>query len=77
MILSNLEVIMWMDAQIIDIRQMNVYLNDTDFKTHSNNQNLTAKINVQEILREKVSQQMVDYGLKGIDWTSWGAGTFT
>jgi hypothetical protein len=76
MILSNLEVITWMDAHILDIRQMNNVLSDSDFKLHSQAQNLTAKMNAQNILREKVSQQMMDYGLKGINWTEWGEGTF-
>jgi hypothetical protein len=75
-ILSNLEVIMWMDSQILDVRQMSLFLSDTDFKTFSQAQNLKAKIDAQNMLREKVNQDMTNYELKSIDWDAWAAGTY-
>jgi hypothetical protein len=46
------------------------------FKHYSEAQNLTAKINTQNILIERVNQQMEVYGLKNVDWVSWGLGNF-
>jgi hypothetical protein len=76
-ILSNLEILTWMDKQVLDVRQFSNVLNSTDFKIFSSAQNLTAKINAQEILRERVSQQMQNYGLKNVPWSDWGDGNFT
>lgn len=75
-ILSNLEIVTWMDAQILDVKQFSVLLNDTDFKTYSSAQNLKAKMDVQIILREKINQDMTNYGVKNIPWTDWGNGVF-
>jgi hypothetical protein len=75
-ILSNLEIVTWMDAQILDVKQFSVLLNDTDFKTYSSARNLKAKMDVQIILREKINQDMTNYGVKNIPWTDWGNGVF-
>lgn len=75
-ILSNLIVLTWMDSQIFDVRQMSLHLNDTDFKMYSEAQNLTAKVNAQVMLREKISQDMVDYGFKNVPWQEWAEGNF-
>jgi hypothetical protein len=47
------------------------------FKHYAEAQNLTAKINARNMLREIVNQDMTDYGLKNVDWASWSAGVFT
>jgi hypothetical protein len=75
-ILSNLEVITWMDSKILDVTQMQNQLNDTDFKMYSQAQNLKAKTDTREILREVVNQDMTNYGLKNIPWDSWAGGNF-
>jgi hypothetical protein len=75
-ILADLTVIEWMTTKILDVTQMNNFLNDTDFKMFSNANNLTAKINTQNILIERANQQMEIYGLKNTDWASWGMGNF-
>lgn len=75
-ILSNLEIITWMDKQILDITQFSLFLNDTDFKTYSQAQNLKSKQDSQNILREKVNQDMSNYGLRNVPWSEWANGTF-
>jgi len=75
-ILSKLQVITWLDSKILDVKQLQNHLNDTDFKTFSASQNLKAKMDAREILFEKVSQSMTDYGLKNAPWTDWGNGVF-
>lgn len=76
MILSDLEILTWLDSQILDIKQFSLLMNNTDFKTYSSAQNLTAKLNLQSVLREKVSQNMVAYGISNTPWTDWGNGVF-
>lgn len=75
-ILANIMIIKWMSRQINDVTQMNLHLNDTDFKHYSEAQNLTAKVNYRNDLREMVNQDMTKYGLKNISWSNWGSGNF-
>lgn len=75
-ILGNLIVIEWMNSKILDVTQLQNYLNDTDFRQHSNAQNLKAKMEAREILREVVNQDMTVYGLKNIPWSEWADGKF-
>ena len=75
-ILSKLQVITWLDSKILDVMQLQNWLNDTDFKTFSSAQNLKSKMDAREILFERVSQSMTDYGLKVVSWTDWGNGVF-
>lgn len=76
-ILANLMTIKWLNKQINDIKQMNLHLNDTDFKFYSEAQNLREKVNHRNNLREIVNQDMVTYGLKNVNWTNWQNGVFT
>jgi len=75
-ILSDFTVIEWMTSKILDITQMNLHLNDTDFRHYSEAQNLTAKTNVQNILIERVNQNATSYGIKNIPWSDWANGNF-
>lgn len=75
-ILSNCEVVTWMDSKILDVTQIQNQLNDTDFRMYSQSQNLKAKMDAREILFERLSQSLVDYGLKNIPWDSWAGGNF-
>jgi len=69
-ILSNLMVIEWLKNNINDIRQVNLQLQDTDFKTFAEGQNLTSKLNHKNMLVEEVDRQMVKYGYKNFDFTT-------
>ena len=75
-ILSKLQVITWLNSKILDVLQLQNHLNDTDFRTFSSAQNLKAKMDAREILREEVSQSMTSYGLSATPWTDWGNGVF-
>lgn len=70
-ILSDLMVIEWLNSKILDVTNMQLHLNDTDFKHYSEAQNLTAKINTRNILQESVNQDMTNYELRNVDWASW------
>jgi hypothetical protein len=75
-ILSDFTVIEWMTPKILDITQMELHLSDTDFKIYSEQQNLKGKIEVQNILIERVEQQTTNYGIKNIPWSDWAVGNF-
>jgi hypothetical protein len=75
-ILSDFLVIEWMTPQILDITQMELHLNDTDFKHYAEQQNLKGKIEVQNILIERNDVQTTRYGLNNIPWTDWAGGNF-
>jgi hypothetical protein len=75
-ILSNIMVYEWMAKEIQDITQMNLSLNDTDFKRYAESQNLTAKSKHQSIIREIFTQQMTNYEIKEIPWTDWLGGNY-
>jgi len=75
-ILSDLTVIQWMTTKILDVTQLNNFLSDADFKMYSNANNLKEKINVQNILIERVNQNITKYSLKNTDWTSWNSGNY-
>jgi len=75
-ILSDCTVIEWMTPKILDITQMELHLNDTDYKHYSEQQNLKGKQDAQNVLREKINQDMVNYGLKNIPWSEWAGGNF-
>lgn len=70
-ILSDLMVIEWLNSKILDVTQMQIHLNDTDFKHYSEAQNLTAKMNARNVMQESVNQDMTNYELKNVNWLNW------
>lgn len=75
-ILSDFMVIEWMTSKILDINQMQLHLNDIDYKTYSEERNLKGKIEAQNILIERVNQDSTKYGIKNIPWDKWASGVF-
>lgn len=75
-ILSDLMVLAWLDWNNSNIIEMNLALNDTDFKRFSEEKNLREKTMYADRLREKVNQDMVDYGLKRTPFKEWAAGNY-
>ncbi len=69
-ILSNLMVIEWLKNNINDIKQVNLHLQDTDFKTFAEGQNLREKVNHKNAMVEEVNNLMVRYGYKNLDFTT-------
>jgi hypothetical protein len=51
-------------------------MNNTDFKTYSEGQNLKNKLENANTMREIFEQDKTSYGIKNIDWDSWKAGTY-
>lgn len=75
-ILSELMVLCWLDWVINDITQMNLNLNDTDFKHFSEESNLKQKSEYTDRLREKVNQDMINYGLYRTPFNNWADGNY-
>lgn len=74
-ILSDLMVLKWMDFIVNDTTQWGG-LQDTDFKRESAANNLKEKKNYVDEWREKVEQEMVDYGLRHTPFDEWAVGNF-
>jgi hypothetical protein len=70
-ILSQLMVLYWLEHAVSDILQMNLNLQDRDFKTFAQANNLNAKKDYLNMKREELSQMLVDYGYANNDWTGW------
>ena len=70
-ILAKYMVQYWLEKEVHDILQMRSKVQDRDFKTYSEAQNLTAKSNVLSKVKEELSQRIIDYGYKNADWETW------
>ena len=67
----------WLEKEIDDITQMNLHVQDRDFKTFSENANMLAKQTRYNMEKEEVSQLLVNYSLKDKDmWQAWLNGNF-
>ena len=75
-ILSKLMVKEWLQKEVKDILQMRLHVQDVDFKTYAESNNLTAKQNMLTMFREECSQDLVSYGYAVNDWTSWLSGNY-
>jgi hypothetical protein len=69
-------VLRWLTKEINNVNQINLHLNDTDFKLHAASQNLNAKIEHRDRLREIVNQDMTNYSLKNVLWSEWYEGNY-
>lgn len=72
LIMSQLMVKHWLHKEINDVLQMNNFIQDHDFKTHSAANNLQSKKDYYNTKREELSQKLVDYAYKRNDFTAWG-----
>lgn len=70
-IISKLMVKYWMQKTVQDILQLQNFITDHDFKTFSAAQNLSAKKDYLNSLKEELAQLLVDYGYKKNDWVNW------
>lgn len=75
-ILAELMLLSWMDYVVNDITQMNLSLSDTDYKHFSEERNLREKSMYTDRLREKTSQEMVEYGLHITPFSEWAVGNY-
>lgn len=70
-ILAELMVKYWLQKTVQDVLQMNNNIQDHDFKTYSQAQNLDSKRQYYNVKREEVSQKIMDYAYRHTDWTAW------
>ena len=76
-ILSKLMVEKWLEKEVQDVNQMNLHLQDRDFKVYSESQNLKEKSLHLDKTKEYNSQTMTVYSYsKSTDWADWLSGTF-
>lgn len=67
----------WLEKEIDDIKQMNLSIQDKDFKRFAESNNMLAKQKRLVMEKEELSQILVDYGLKNNDfWRNAYAGVF-
>lgn len=75
-ILTDLMVESWIDRNIQDLTQININLNDSTFKHASEANNLNAKMELRDRLREIVHQSMWMYDFNNTDFNTWVSGEY-
>ena len=76
-ILAKLMVEKWLEKEVQDVTQMNLHLQDRDFKVYSESQNLMAKSLHLDKVKEYNSQTMTNYSFaKSTDWANWFTGVY-
>ena len=75
-ILSQIMVKYWLANSVSNILQMDNLIQDHDFKTFAQANNLKAKQDYLSAKKEEISQLLVDYDYKNNDWASWRNQTF-
>jgi hypothetical protein len=76
MILSKLMMKYWLMKEVNDITQMRLKI-QTDYKSYSEAQNITAKTERLIQVTEDISQTLVNYSYKNFNWAEWTSGNFT
>jgi|WetSurMetagenome_2_1015567.scaffolds.fasta_scaffold10985_4 hypothetical protein len=71
LILAQLLVRYWIQKEVQDIVQMRLHIQDKDFKTFAEANNLKEKQNLYNQKREELSQILTNYELKNTDWIDW------
>ena len=67
----------WFEKELENILQMSNMVQDRDFHTFSQAQNMKEKRERLITLQEEVSQKLVDYGLNNsVDWSAWFNGEY-
>jgi len=68
-ILSNLMIVEWLTKEVNDILSLRNFLQDTDFKTYSQANNLKEKRELLTTMKEIVDKQIVQYSYNNFDWS--------
>jgi hypothetical protein len=76
-VLSQLMQKYWFKKTINNVLQMQNNLQDRDYKSYSQAQNLAAKQSYYNGLKEELSQLLVDYGNKHNAWSDWNNQIFS
>jgi hypothetical protein len=75
-ILSKLMIVHWLGKEVRDVLQMRLSITDRDFKHFAESNNLNAKQNSLNILREETDQLLKTYGLRNTNWSAWASQNF-
>jgi hypothetical protein len=76
-ILAQLMMQFWLTKEVQDVNQMNLHLQDRDFKVYSESQNLREKSFHLDKVKEYNSQLITRYSYRnGINWSDWLSGNF-
>jgi len=70
-VLAQIMVQYWLQKEVNDVLQMNLFIQDKDFKTHSASTNLKEKRELLNAKREEISQLLLNYGYKNNEWDDW------
>ena len=71
-ILSMFMELYWLQKGIQDIRAMNNFISDRDFRGFSPAQNIVARTAHYNVKKEELSQRLIDYGYShNITWSNW------
>ena len=66
-ILADWFVYTWLESNINDVTQFNLHLTNTDFKHYAEANNLEAKSEYLDRMREKIKQDSLDYQNENLD----------
>lgn len=70
--LAEIMILFWLQKTVQDVLQMNNFIQDRDFKIHSNAQNLREKQQLYNNKRSEISQKLMNYKLRDADmWDAW------
>jgi len=75
-ILVDCMVLTWMNWSINNITQMEITLDDNDYKHYSEERNLSGKTNHRNMMREILDQDMLAYGLRHTPFKDWADGNY-
>lgn len=76
-IIADWTVIMWLDKEINDVRQITSMLqNRNEAHRYSEANNLKAKADHRIQMAEDVKQKQTNYSLKHVDWKGWANGNY-
>ena len=76
-VLSKLMVKEWLSKEVKNILDMKAKIQDVDYKTYSEAQNITARQTMLTMFKEECSQLLIDYSYKNNSWTNWYSGNFS
>jgi hypothetical protein len=76
-ILSQFMELRWLEKGLQDIRALNNFVQDRDFKSFSPSQNIKARTDNYNSKKEELSQRLVDYAVAhNVSWSNWKNGVF-
>jgi hypothetical protein len=76
LILAQLMTKYWLQKEVQDITQMNLHIQDKDFRTFSEANGLREKMNAYNSKQEELSNLLVGYGYRNASWSDWFQGNF-